>query len=368
MASSSILHRKYQSFEAHIGMPVIHTFYFKPWYGKPERMRDVTSLLITYNKNGSYEEYPKLIERDNNNNRGWGMPYGYGFREDELYILILGVSRDDPSQKTTILCSPIANFKIIDKDKNSIYEMIGHSQYLNSGLIIEITEDCINIQAPWFEKSQDIINCELNTKIEVEAIRTYIKILNNGYFHTPTTEEVAEKLDQIFQYIDGIDINSVFNSYYVEKSGQYVRRVGRDNHYHYQIYKKLDSSDEYLRSLFDLKDVDDYYTCNSQGEDEVNIKNEPQYNEIKWAIVDAERKYTRPRHIAYYIQKLFADFDKQEIRFNNLKKNLQKLYSQKQVSKLFSEVVQQRYFGYGLDLCGVNDYIKQRFMIKRNLK
>lgn len=246
--------------------------------------------------------------------------------------------------------------------------MIDHAHYSNSGLVIESMVDHITIHAPWFEHSSDIIQCELNTKIEIESIRTYIKILNNGYFQTPTTDEVAEKLDQIIQYIDGININSVFNSYHVEKSGQYVRRVGRDDHYHYQIYKKLDTSDEYLRSLFDLKDEDDYYACNTQGEDEVNMKNEPQYNKIKWAIADAERKYTRTRHIAYYIQKLFVDFEKRETRFSNLKKSLQKRFCQKQVSKLFSEVVQQRYFGYGINLDEVNDYIQQRYIIKRNSK
>ena len=90
MDYSSILHRRYKSFEAHIGMPVIHTFYFKPWYGKPERQKDITSLLITYNKTATEEEVPQLIERNHNNSRGWGMNPCVGFREDELYVLILG--------------------------------------------------------------------------------------------------------------------------------------------------------------------------------------------------------------------------------------------------------------------------------------
>lgn len=368
MNPQSNLHRKYQNFEAHIGLPVIHTFYFKPWYGKPERQRDITSLLITYDKTATGEEYPQLVERTNNNEHGWGMPSFYGFKEDELYIIILGVYRENPTQKTTILCSPIENFKIIDYDQQSTYEMIGHSQYSNAGLVLEIKGSDISIHSPWFEHSEDIIYCKLNTKIEVEAVRTYIKILDNGYFHAPTTDDFAIKLDQIFQYIDGLDIDKVFNSYFIEKSGQYVRRVGRDDHYHYQVHKRLDSTDEYLRSLFDLKDEDDYYACNSQGEEEADIKNEPQYNSIKWAIVDAHRKYTKTRHIAYYIQQVFADFEKRKIIYNNLKKNLQKLYSQHQVSKLFSDMVKERYFGYGIDLREVNDYIYQKFTVKNTNK
>lgn len=368
MNSQSYLHKKFQNFEAHIGIPVIHTFYFKPWYGKPERQRDITSLLITYKKSATGEEFPQLIERENNNEQGWGMPYSYNFKEDELYIIILGVCRENSTQKTTILCSPLANFKVIDNDKHSTYEMIGHSQYFNAGLIIEIKDSCINIQSPWFEQSKDIIRCELNDKIELEAIRLYIKILENGYFHAPTTNEVAVKLDQIFQYIDGIDINKVFNTYFIEKSGQYVRRVGRDDHYHYQVHKSLDTTDEYLKSLFDLKDEDDYYACNSQGEEEADIKNEPQYNSIKWAIVDAHRKYTKTRHIAYYIQQTFADFEKRKIRYSNLKKSLQKLYSQNRVSNLFSDMVKDRYFGYGIDLQKINNYIQQKFTEKSTNK
>lgn len=364
MDSKSYLHRKYQSFEAHIGIPVIHTFYSKPWYGKPEKLRDVTSLLITYNKDATGEEYPQLIERTNNNQRGWGMPYSYGFVEDELYIIILGVSRDNPSLKTTLLCSPIINFKIIDDVNKSTYDMIGHSQYSKAGLVLEIKDSSICLQSPWVEQSKDMIYCELNTEIENEAVCTYIKILENRYFHAPTTDEIAIKLDQIFQYVDNIDILNVFNSYYVEKSGQYVRRVGRDDHYHYQISKKLDTDDEFLRSLFDLEYISDYYVCNCQGEDEMDIKNEPQYDTIKWSIETAKHKYTRTRHIAYYVQRAYADFEKRKIKYISLKKNLQKLYSQHQVSKLFSNMIKQRYFGYDIDLQGVNDYIQREFSVK----
>lgn len=355
---------KYLNFELYLGMPVVHQYYFKPWYGTPEPRKQILSLFIIYKYcEDSKKELPSLYQKEYNF-RGWGLPAFYAMEENKVYVVVQGILKDKPNERDTILISSIENFSLKDNINNCYYERINnHSEY--EGLEIEIFENHIIFHVPRWSHSNEIIHQELNSKKGEEIIQLYLQMLKNDYFHEPTVNEIGDKLANIKEKINNIDLEKVFNSYFVSFGGYYQRRVGRDDHYHYKYSKSLETNDEYIRSLFDLEEVEDYYTCNGQGKEEQD-KYEIKEHEIKWGIENAKREYSIDRHIAFYLLKLYKEYKIKNETYIKLQSDIKEKFNQLLVSNLFSSQIKDGYFGYGVDIDKLNNFIHDVWEEKNN--
>lgn len=347
---------RYLNFELYVSMPGVHQYYFKPWYGVPEPKKQILSLFIIYKYiKECKKEIPYLFQKENSY-YGWGLPAFYTLDENKVYIILQGFFKEKPNEPKTILISSIENFNIHDKIDNFFYERVNkHSEY--DGLEIEISDNHVTFHIPHWSHSEEIIHKELNSEMGIAIIQLYLQILKNGYFHEPTINEIGDKLKHIKEKISNIDLEKVLNSYFVSFGGHFQRRVGRDDHYHYKYTKRIDTNDEYIRSLFDLEEIEDYYTCNGQGEDDLD-KYEIKEHEIKWGIENAKREYSIDRHIAFYLKEWYKDCTIKKETYLKLQSDIKEKFNQLLVSHLFSSKVKDGYFGYGVDIDKMNKFIQ----------
>ena len=130
----------------------------------------------------------------------------------------------------------------------------------------------------------------------------------------PTDWELKTEMDRLQKYIDELDSISVINTFVVKQTGHYVRRLGRDDHFHYSTTRRVDSDDLFINHLLETGEESGYECTNSYEEDYDYIDKRA----IQSGIQKALTNYNKNSHLAYlltnYIKKRYEQlFKKAEI-------------------------------------------------------
>ena len=117
---------------------------------------------------------------------------------------------------------------------------------------------------------------------------------------------LANEINEITEYVDSLNIQDIINTYVVGSWGLYKCIPGKDNYYCYGNYKRIDTEDSYIKSLFPLEDNLDYYNTDIQGEEEQNFQ---EFDTIE-ADKDKEialQNYSRSEHFAFLLKEFFEE-------------------------------------------------------------
>lgn len=224
------------------------------------------------------------------------------FEDETLVILVVGYLKSDKTSEIIIL-TELDNIQISDGSieflQNEVHNIHKAKLSINNGRAI--------LDMPFIEYSEHYISVEILTGKEKDVLRLYLDKVHNEIFNYVPEDKQLERISEIVRYVENFDYNAAINSYKVIYSGHFQRRVGHDDHYFYSYNRTIETDDPYLRSLFNLTCVDDYYSCVGQGEDEIEVKNELQLDQMQGAVKLALRQYSKDRHIAYLVRALYKD-------------------------------------------------------------
>lgn len=117
---------------------------------------------------------------------------------------------------------------------------------------------------------------------------------------------LANKIVEIENYIDSINLDAILSTYEVASWGFYKREVGKDNFYCYGNYKRIDSDDNYIRSLLPLEEKSDYYNKDIQTDEEQDFTNYDNL-EAERNIKLAKHKYSKKEHLAFLLNEYYSE-------------------------------------------------------------
>lgn len=136
--------------------------------------------------------------------------------------------------------------------------------------------------------------------------KQYIYIKSNCEKQNVAPHILARKIEEITEYVDSLNIQDILNTYIVGSWGMYKRIPGKDNYYCYGSYKRIDTDDQYIRSLLPLEDNTDYYNTDIQGDEEQDFQKSDEQEANKNRDI-AKQKYSKADHIAYYINEFYDE-------------------------------------------------------------
>ena len=245
------------------------------------------------------------------------------FEDETLVILVVGYLKSDKTSEIIIL-TELDNIQISDGSieflQNEVHNIPKAKLSINNGRAI--------LDMPFIENSEHYISVEILTGKEKDVLRLYLDKVHNEIFNYVPEDKQLERISEIVRYVEDFDYNAAINSYKVIYSGHFQRRVGRDDHYFYSYNRTIETDDPYVRSLFDLTCVNDYYSCVGQGDDEIEVENELKLGQMQGAIKLAFRQYTKYMHIAYLLRALYKDITAKAALDKQIDLQIKSLYSQ----------------------------------------
>ena len=212
-------------------------------------------------------------------------------------------------------------------------KMFKSKKKFNYGEIISFTE--INTPEIIFHDNKIIINrkpyeVDLNNvkKLNKNFISKEIEIKDFIDYFSPESYEKTFKKTVDFVY--GLDISSIINSYTIKEERYWISRPGRDDHEHYKRIAKSEFSDAYLNTLLPQENIDRYesgcrpwgasYYCNDD-------------TEAKKIRETALKNYSKTAHICFIIKDFF-------LKRHSLENKLDDKYNIKKVIKYVNRITQ----------------------------
>jgi hypothetical protein len=243
------------------------------------------------------------------------------YKSDELMILVVGCLASDNSQEIIIL-TELKKFSVITEES----EYLNEETYRFYNLKLYFDQNSISIDMPLWQTSNNFIKAKIKTKIERKALLLYLEKVSNGIFEYLPDNEQLKNIRKIVKYVDSLEISSIFKSYKVVFNGYFKRIVGKDDQYLYSYERTINTDDIYIRSLFNLDCVNDYYSCVGRGPEERDVTDEVQYDTMDVAVNYALKRYTKESHIAYLVLNFYKEVQKRTTMEHEIDSKIRSLY------------------------------------------
>ena len=156
-----------------------------------------------------------------------------------------------------------------------------------------------------------------------QAIKLFNESKEYNNASEPTDWELKTEIDRLQKYIDELDSISVINTFVVKQTGHYVRRVGRDDHFHYSTTRRVDSNDLYINHLLETGENSGYECTNSYEEDYDYIDKMA----IQSGIQKALSKYNKNSHLAFLLNNYIKERYEQLFKKVEIKHKLEGLFN-----------------------------------------
>ncbi len=185
-------------------------------------------------------------------------------------------------------------------DSNKCYDVTNISEFENIG-----GEDAMRQGIPYFSENHTIgiphiftpekILYYYSVSDDIWLYHKYLYLNTLNSLSIPDKIRIAEKIDEIRNYVNTFDFLSVIETYQIHKSGYLQRRCGRDDHFNMTTYKTIDSKDIYIKSIVPLG-VEKSYTLGSSSDEGYDILDTDEMNRV---IAKAKQEYTTTKHFDF---------------------------------------------------------------------
>ena len=132
-------------------------------------------------------------------------------------------------------------------------------------------------------------------------------LIQTNYQGWPTTEEVANSIEQFKKQVEAINAYKEIDTYQIIKIKQYVSRPGRDDNYFEDINYSLMSDDKYLSFLLPSKRENVFFDDNAYPSDGYSNGMYVMEEETTRAREDAKKNYTKEKHFAFLVSDYFKE-------------------------------------------------------------
>lgn len=305
--------------------------FFNFYYSENKEYSDSASDWVKYfSRNLSLKEVLKKQEKYCQNLKKKDI------KEKEKYIANIFTIKQENIGIIIRLFSYIDRWVIWSLTNNKFYistKVFKTKKQFNYGDIISFTE--INAPEIIFHDNKIIINrkpyeVDLNKvkKLNKIFISKEIEITDFiNYFSPEPYEKIFKKT---VDFVNGLDICSIINSYTIEEERYWISRPGRDDHEHYKRIAKSDFSDAYLNTLLPQENIDRYESgCRPWGASYYCNDDTEAIKKRKAAL----KNYSKTAHICFIIKDYF-------IERHSLENKLDNRYNIKKVIKYVNRINQ----------------------------
>lgn len=153
---------------------------------------------------------------------------------------------------------------------------------------------------------------------EQSLVRDFVESLEKD--NKPLNAEILEnKGQEIWKYINKLDINKIVNSFKIEIKEYFLHKPGGDDRYYVDKEYSVDSKDEYITTLLPNKTEELYYDSGYCTAESMRTYSDGdtgrQYKEEKEYVDRFNKEYTKEHHyyilLNTYIQSYLSNLDKQ---------------------------------------------------------
>jgi hypothetical protein len=265
----------------------------------------------------------------------WGDKLYYFDKEEDFSISqyqLVSFVVDAEDQNRALLVTDFDKFEIVSHENNCFRKPDGSYcdpeewKAMQRGIpFVAMSRNLSILYFPVKQGDDELYYEMILNETFINAINTFCYAKALSFIPNLEVCDIKDRIIKINQYIDGIDYKSIIDTYRVNKEGRFVKRVGRDDHFHMTTTRSVATNDSYIQSLLPIGEEFSYYDC-SYGED---------YNYIDEEATDEEKnialkKYDKDEHFAfllkeyidahYKVAKLVSEFDIRLKQIFNLEK------------------------------------------------
>lgn len=141
------------------------------------------------------------------------------------------------------------------------------------------------------------------------------------YSQEPQFDYVNKKLDYIKEYISKFKLSKELRKFCAGESGYFQSRPGRDDHFNFTKYWTTTSEDSYMKTLTNLHEEKDYYTCCGRGVGD-NDYDRVDENETRKMRLEIKQKYDKNAHYIFLIDEFFSNLKEKRNEYLSYEKAL----------------------------------------------